>query len=524
MLRRRETRSWGALSIGILTALLVLPAAANAGDARVIPAPASLKMHPGAGLALTPETRIVTEPRAREVAGYLAGILRPSTGYPLSVSGERPSGRDAIVLDLSPAASPSEEGYRLDVSWRGAQLRARTAEGLFRGVQTLRQLLPARVESRTVQPGPWTLPALRVVDRPRFPWRGAHLDVARHFFTVAEVKRYIELIAMYKVNQLHLHLSDDQGWRIVIDSWPRLATYGGSTEVGGGPGGYYTKADYSEIVRYAAAHHITVVPEIDTPGHTNAALASYAELNCDGNAPPLYTGIEVGFSSLCTSKEVTYRFLDDVIRELAALTPGPYLHLGGDEAHSTEPADYVSFIGRVQQLVHAHDKKLMGWEEIVRAPVVRSSLAQHWSTATGSAPGTELAREAARQGIKLVMSPANHAYLDMKYDPSTPLGLSWAGYVEARDAYEWDPAMIVDGVGEEDVRGVESALWSETLEDIRDIEFMAFPRLPGIAEIGWSPVEGRGWDEYRHRLAAHGPRWEALAVNFYRSPQVPWPE
>jgi hexosaminidase len=524
-----------ALALGILIGLSAGPAAAAGGDARhdgggaarIIPAPASLQLRHG-DFALTRETRIVAASRSAgvaQVASYLADILRPSTGYPLPVSDQRRSGRrDAIVLELGPSARPGPEAYRLDVSRHRVRLRARTAEGLFRGVQTLRQLLPARVESATTQPGPWTVPAVRVEDRPRFAWRGAHLDVARHFFTVQEVKRYIELISIYKVNRLHLHLSDDQGWRIVIDSWPRLATFGGSTEVGGGPGGYYTKADYSEIVRYAGAHHITVVPEIDTPGHTNAALASYAELNCDGKAPPLYTGIEVGFSSLCTTKELTYDFLDDVIGELAALTPGLYLHLGGDEAHSTRPEDYVRFIERVQELVHAHGKRLMGWEEIVRAGVSRDSIAQHWSPAAGSAPGTELAREAVRQGVKLVMSPANHAYLDMQYDPSTPLGLHWAGYVEARDAYEWDPATIVDGVGEADVAGVESALWSETLEDIDDIEFMAFPRLPGIAEIGWSPMRGRAWDEYRLRLAAQGPRWEALSVDFYRSPQVPWPE
>ena len=312
-------------------------------------------------------------------------------------------------------------------------------------------------------------------------------------------------------------------WRIAIDSWPNLATFGGSTEVGGGPGGYYTKSDYREIVRYAAARYMTLVPEIDTPGHTNAALASYADLNCDGQAPPLYTGTEVGFSSLCVNKEITYEFLDDVIRELAAITPGRYVHMGGDEAHSTTDADYLHFMDRLQPLVRDNGKRLMGWEEIAQAPLLPGTLAQHWGTATGSDEGTEHAREAVAQGVKLVMSPANHAYLDMQYDPNTPLGLHWAGYVEARDAYEWDPAQLVDGVGEGEVAGVESALWSETLEDVDDIEFMAFPRLPGIAEIGWSARDGRDWGEYRRRLAAQGPRWDVEGVDYYRSPQVPWP-
>ena len=170
-------------------------------------------------------------------------------------------------------------------------------------MQTLRQLLPAAVEKDTVQPGPWLVAGGTIVDYPRFAYRGAMLDVARHFFTVDQVKRYIDQIALYKINKLHLHLSDDQGWRIAIDSWPRLATYGGSTQVGGGPGGYYTKAEYREIVALRGLRATsTVVPEIDMPGHTNAALASYAELNCDGVAPPLYTGTEVGFSSLCVAQ------------------------------------------------------------------------------------------------------------------------------------------------------------------------------------------------------------------------------
>jgi hexosaminidase len=522
---RRPGRSRLAALVLVAGATALAAPAAEAA-VNVIPKPASLG-RAGQGFHLSSDTRIVVQRGsgdAADVGDYLAGILRRSTGYALPVRSRRSRRRHpAIFLKLTRARGLGAEGYRLAVSRRAVRLEARTAQGLFHGVQTLRQLLPAKVESATVQPGPWRIPGVRVADRPRFAWRGAHLDVSRHFFSVDEVKRYIDLISQYKVNILHLHLSDDQGWRIAIDSWPNLAAHGGSTEVGGGPGGYYTKADYLKIVSYAAARYLTVVPEIDTPGHTNAALASYAELNCDGQAPPLYTGTDVGFSSLCVDKEITYEFLDDVIRELAALTPGRYIHMGGDEAHSTTEEDYLAFMERLQPIVRRHGKLLMGWEEIAQAPLLPGALAQHWGTATGSEEGTELARAAVAQGVKLVMSPANHAYLDMQYDPSTPLGLHWAGYVEARDAYEWDPAQLVDGVGERDVAGVESALWSETLEDVDDIEFMAFPRLPGLAEIGWSPRAGRDWSEYRLRLAAQGPRWEEQAVDFYRSPQVPWP-
>ena len=215
-----------------------------------------------------------------------------------------------------------EEGYELTIAPDGVTITAAGPAGLFYGVQTLRQLLPPQIEQATAQAGPWTLPAGTIRDTPRFEWRGAMLDVARHFFGVADVKRYIDLLAYYKLNRLHLHLSDDQGWRIAINSWPNLAEYGGSTQVGGGAGGYYTQAEYADIVAYAQQRYIMIIPEIDLPGHTNAALASYAELNCNDVAPPLYTGTEVGFSSLCADKAITYTFVDDVMRELAALTPG----------------------------------------------------------------------------------------------------------------------------------------------------------------------------------------------------------
>jgi hexosaminidase len=347
------------------------------------------------------------------------------------------------------------------------------------------------------------------------------LDVVRHFMTVAEVKRYLDHMTLYKLNRLHLHLSDDQGWRLQIKGWPRLTTYGATTEVGNGPGGFYTQAQYSSIVRYAAKRFITVIPEIDTPAHTNAALASYPRLNCDGQAPPLYTGIEVGFSSLCIGKAVTYRFLDDVVRQLARLTPGRYLDLGGDEAHSTPHADYVRFIEKLEPIVRRHGKRMMGWAETSAAHLSGTGLAEYWNPATGSDAGTETATNAAAQGVGLVMSPASKAYLDMKYTELTPMGQSWAGIVEVSDSYDWDPVTFVSGIKESDVTGVEAPVWTETLKDLRDVEYMAFPRLPGVAEKGWSPAR-HPWSEYRTRLATQSPRWEVMGVNYYCSPQVDW--
>ncbi|MBM7167846.1 beta-N-acetylhexosaminidase [Streptomyces sp. G44] len=491
---------------------------------RIVPAPLSAEPD-GAGYEITAKTRIrVDRPEERRVGEYLAQVLRPSTGYELPVvTGQ---GGDGIRLRLS--AEPANkvlgnEGYRV-ISTRGSlTITSWSDAGLFHGVQTVRQHLPAAVEERTRQRGPWRIAGGTIKDMPRYAYRSTMLDVSRHFFTVDQVKRYIDQAALYKMNKLHLHLSDDQGWRIAVDSWPRLATYGGSTQVGGGKGGYYTKAQYKEIVAYAAARYLEVVPEIDMPGHTNAALASYAELNCDGVAPPLYTGTAVGFSSLCVKKDVTYDFVDDVIRELAALTPGEYLHIGGDEAHSTSHEDFVAFMDRVQPVVAKYGKKVMGWHQLTGARPAEGAVAQYWGYDRTGAAEREQVVNAAKNGTKLVLSPADRSYLDMKYTKDTPLGLTWAGLVEVRRSYDWDPATYLEGAPADAVLGVEAPLWTETLSTSAHLDYMAFPRLPGIAELGWSPAATHDWQKYKVRLAAQAPRWDALGIGYYRSPQVPWP-
>jgi hexosaminidase len=490
-------------------------------DLSVIPQPVSVDGTGGPGFALDRSTRILVASGSAaglHVAATLARELRRATGYPLPVSTARAGDREGIVLEIAGVGGLGDEGYTLEVGDRSVTIRSKAAKGLFRGTQTLRQLLPGAIDAATVQPGPWRVPAVRISDRPRYAWRGAALDVARHFFGVGEVERYIDLMALYKLNVLHLHLTDDQGWRIAVDGWPRLTSHGGGTEVGGGRGGWYSKADYQRIVRYAEDRFITVVPEIDMPGHVGAALSSYPELNCDGTAPELYTGIDVGFTSLCLDKPVTYRFLDDVIGELAALTPGPWLHIGGDEAKTVPPDRYREFVERVQGIVKAHGKRAIGWQETATAKLEPTSVVQYWDTRSPS----DVVRKAAMAGNGLVLSPASKVYLDMKYDASTSLGLQWAGHVEVRDAYDWDPARLLDGVDGERVLGVEAQLWSETLRDIDDIEFMAFPRMPGVAEVGWSPASARNWDGFRRRLAAQQPRWSAMSINYHRSPQIDW--
>ncbi|MEU6772744.1 beta-N-acetylhexosaminidase [Streptomyces sp. NPDC046759] len=487
---------------------------------RVVPAPASVE-HGGAPYRITRATGVHVDDVAdvRRIGAYLTGILRPSTGYPLPLTDH---GTGGIRLRLA-KGDFGAEGYRLHSDPGGVTITASAPAGLFHGVQTLRQLLPAAVEKKTVQAGPWQIAGGTVEDRPRYAYRGAMLDVSRHFFTVAQVERYIDQLALYKINELHLHLSDDQGWRIALDSWPRLASYGGSTEVGGGKGGYYTKAQYRQIVSYAASRYLEVVPEIDMPGHTNAALASYAELNCNGVAPPLYTGTDVGFSSLCVPKDVTYTFVDDVVRELAALTPGRYLHIGGDEAHSTSHTDYVTFMDRVQPIVAQYGKTVIGWHQLTGAHPAAGALAQYWGLDSTSAAEKAQVARAAQNGTGLILSPADRIYLDMKYTKDTKLGLDWAGLVEVERSYDWDPGAYLPGAPASAVRGVEAPLWSETLKNSADIEYMAFPRLAGAAELGWSPAATHDWNAYKVRLAAQGPRWDALGISYYRSPQVPWP-
>lgn len=527
---RKLMTAFAIATAGALAApgVLAVPAPALAATpvtfGSVVPVPVTSTPASGVSFPINATTTIYNEAGstpARSIATQLAVRLRASTGFPLAVAdapATLPSGAIALMLSGAPG-TVGTQGYQLDVTATQIVVRANQPAGLFAGVQTLRQLLPVEADATAVQSGPWTVPGGQIVDYPRFGQRGMMLDVARHFFPVTAVQRLIDQIALYKINTLHLHLSDDQGWRIAISSWPNLATYGGSTAVGGDPGGYYTAADYTAIVNYAAARYITVIPEIDMPGHTNAALASYASLNCDGVAPPLYTGTNVGFSSLCVPLPLTYTFIDNVIGELAALTPGPYIHIGGDEASSTSSADYTTFMDQAQQKVAAYGKTVVGWHDIVNAHELPSTVAQFWGTTTTNSA----VAAAAATGTKVLMSPANKAYLDMKYVRKNKLGQTWAGLIEVDTAYGWNPGAYLSGVGEASVLGVEAPLWTETIRTTADIDFMTFPRLPAIAELGWSPWSTHDWTGFSIRLGAQGPRWRVMGINYYKSPKVTWP-
>lgn len=531
-----------AAAVGSLTACT----AEQNGDAvtGIIPAPTSFVLHEGAPFRLTESSRLVAAGEgASAVAETFARQARAATGFELPVVEGEPAASDLafVVADgESPDAAP--EGYTLESGDGGVRVAADTAAGLFRGTQSLRQLLPAAIEradAATAPDGGWIVPAASVEDAPRFAYRGAMLDVARHFFPVEDVLRYLDAIALVKLNVLHLHLTDDQGWRIRIDSWPELTGVGASTSVGGDGGGSYTKDDYRRIVEYAAERFITIVPEIDLPGHTNAALSAYPELNCDGVAPAPYEGVEVGFSSLCASPEraeATDRFLADVTRELAELTPGPWLHLGGDESLSTSRDDYLDLVRRITRAAAATGKTVIGWHEMgASRELPAGTVGQYWSFVEPEGDAAELARSFVEQGGSVILSPADVAYLDMKYvdDPQNALGhtlgLDWAkGPTTIDEAYLWEPSSILPGVDERDILGVEAPIWTETLASISDVEFMAFPRLTAIAEIGWSPApaagDSRDTAEFFGRVAALGTHWDEAGTVYYPVRGVSWHE
>lgn len=489
--------------------------------ARLVPAPASLTPTGGAPFTLSATAAIVVDGQGAQAevarsAELFARVLRPSTGFaiPVLATDTMPAGPRILLSLAADTTGLGAEGYELVTSSDTARIRG-TAAGIFFGLQTLRQLFPAAIESHLMlSPMAWSAPAVRVMDRPRFAWRGAMLDVARHFFTVDEVKQYIDMLALYKLNVFHMHLSDDQGWRIEIKSRPRLTALASATEVGGGEGGFYTQDQYADIVRYARERYITVVPEIDMPGHTNAALIAHPELSCSRRPPAPYTGTEVGWSTFCIDNEATYALIDDVVREIAALTPGAYFHMGGDEVEVLTHEQYAAFVERTQTIIARHGKRTIGWEEIAKARLQPTTIAQLWRS--------DSAGPATAQGVKLVLSPSPRTYIDMKYDARTELGLQWAALIEVRDAYDWDPANYAKGASEADVIGVEGPLWSETIRNLSAAQFLALPRLPALAEVGWTPQTARSWESFRQRIATHGSRWNLLGFNYYRSPQIPW--
>jgi len=501
----------------------------------VIPVPMRLTERGDAPFVVSAATSIIADSTNAEMQRSVmpfVSILRTSTGFALPVMNAGnatpitlPANldtlrRNAIVFRLITFIAPDplgSEGYTIRVDRDTVLIQASSGAGLFHGMQTVRQLLPYRVEdqhSAYKSQVSWTIPSLTIEDMPQFRWRASMLDVARHFFTVDEVKQLIDILALYKLNTLHLHLADDQGWRIEIKSHPELAAMGSVSEVAGNGSGYYTQADYAELVRYAADRYVTIVPEIDMPAHINAGLISHPELNCGKRPPAVYRGIDVGFSAICPDSAGTYALLEDVIREISAMTPGGYFHMGGDEVQALTATQYTSFIERVQGIVRSNGKRAIGWEETGKAHLDSSSIIQLWIGDSLRA-GNNLPND-------VIVSSGPRLYYDMKYTPDTELGLRWAGYIDLRKAYDWDPLRDLKGFAPSRIIGLEAPMWSETARNITAAEYLIVPRVTALAELSWSPASRREWDSYRKRVAAQGPRWNLLGINYHRDPAIPW--
>ncbi|GAA4687056.1 hexosaminidase [Promicromonospora umidemergens] len=560
--------------------------AAVVADA-VIPAPVELDRAEG-----VLDLRTVTVDAPDGVLARLAGELLATAGAAVVPASPGPDagarhtehasggGRAvAVVLTLDPAAGPagsqSLERYTLTVAPDRATVAAPERAGLLHGVRTLRQLVNAgrrgavpldlgepggddEQAGRGETSGPLEVGAVVVRDEPRYPWRGLSLDVVRHWFGPADLRAVVDLVGSYKMNRLHLHLSDDQGWRLEIPSRPALTEKSSQGAVSGATGGFLTADEYRELQEYAAEREIVIVPEIDVPGHVNAATHAYGELMPSGEATDTYDGIEVGFSKLHIDLPGTEPFLRDVFTDVARMTLGPWVHFGADEVLTMRPDEFGRFITLCQEIVTGAGKTPVAWQEAAgsahgdqsavaalageaaasdgvadgsphggaagavdgEAPVrVRpGTVLQYWDTRPDPAPFLR----AAQAGAKFVMSPATRAYLDMKYTPDHPLGQQWAAFVELHDSYDWDPATLIEGLPESAIEGVSAAVWTETLASRDDLFSMLLPRLAAVAETAWSRPGDKDWESFRARVAIEAATWRRDGARYHPTPQISW--
>ncbi|OMG58898.1 hypothetical protein BJN44_02210 [Tessaracoccus sp. ZS01] len=535
------------------------PPAPPSGAVNLVPLPVKVTEDEGQPFTLDANTRIVASGEAAPIAELLAAQLRAATGYALPIVAAADSNAIEFVVDpaLVPVvATPStDEPYKLVTAEGRATITAKAKHGLWNGAQTFLQLLPPMIYSPDTVYTEWTAPAVTVEDAPRYVHRGTQIDVARSFIEVDDLKNIIDTLASVKISRIHLHLADDQGWRIEITNdgraegdeidYTRLHKIGGNlsmaeTESGKhfgyqqeiGRNGYYTQDQYRDIVAYAAARQITIVPEIDVPGHTGAMLHSLPELNSTGSRPfaTAYGNTveqnngNVGESTLDVNNPQTWTALEHIFGQLAEMTPGPYIHVGGDETHATPHADYQAFVRQVITIIRGLNKSAIGWNEFADAGLSEGDVVQYW---TG---GTQRTYEAIQAGAKVVVSASNRAYLDMKYSSKTPIGLTWAGIGDLDHYYTWNPLTVVEppagsnlpAVTEDDLLGMEGPMWSETIRRGSQNEFMMFPRAMSHAEVGWTPQAQRNVTEFMKRMEPMGARLLAKDSNFYDSPKVAW--
>ena len=526
--------------------ILAVLAIALAGDSipAIIPRPAQVTVRSGA-FTLKAGTVIVTDRALRGLGERLADDLFPATGLRLAVRTVAPAGTEAISIRLdSSLARLGDEGYRLDASPSRVAIRAYRAAGAFYGIETLRQLLPPAIFRQAAMTGvTWRIPAVAIEDVPRFAWRGVLLDVARHFMPKEFVKKYIDLAALHKLNRFHWHLTDDQGWRLEIKQYPRLTQVGAwrrQTLIGrpdqdstkwrfdGQPhGGFYTQDDVREIVAYARARFVTIVPEIEMPGHSQAAIAAYPELGNRGDTLPVWTRWGVD-ENILNPGDATIQFEQNVLTEVMALFPDRWVHVGGDEAPKTQwkasplaqarmrqlglkSEDELQswFTRRMDEFLTAHGRRLVGWDEILEGGLAPNAVVMSWRGVDGGIA-------AARAGHDVVMAPGSHTYLDHYQSADTiaePLAIG--GFLPLDTVYAFEPVPPDLTTGEARyVLGAQGQLWTEYVPDPKRAEYMVFPRLCALAEVLWTPREGRDYADFTRRLATHLERLAVLDVNY----------
>ena len=521
----------------------------------VIPIPVSVQSTTGNFvLAKTAAVELRTnDPDAKRVAGFLSKKLSAPTGFAMPVRNTSSNSNGNISISLNNDKSLGNEGYSLEVTPHMVSLSANKPAGLFYGMQTLIQLLPKEIENKTaVKNVAWTIPCISIRDYPRFGWRGLLLDVSRHFFSKEQVKIFIDNMVRYKYNLLHLHLTDDQGWRIEIKSYPKLTTVGawranregawGNTTAPdpGEPktyGGFYTQDDIREMIQYAKDRFVTILPEIDIPAHSMAALAAYPELSCTPGTYAVNVGEEfqvwdsVGNralidNTLCPANEKVYEFLDKVFSEVANLFPFEYIHVGGDEAAKNfwEKSEQVKalvqkeglknmeevqsyFMKRVEKIVQSKGKKMIGWDEILQGGLAPGAAVMSWRGMKGGI-------DAAKQGHHVVMAPLDYTYVDlMQGDP----------YVEPPEfgtllldqSYKFEP--LPEGIDPNLILGGEACLWSEHNTNMRAAEYLLWPRAMSVAESVWSPKERKNWPAFVKRVEYHFQRMDMARINYSRS-------
>ena len=513
----------------------------------IVPKPIQITPADGA-FELRPSTRILVSEDTRDIGKFLQKLVQGATGYALAVT-ETPEGRqepDTILLTtVNAESSMGDEGYELTVTPGTVVARAPHPAGIFYGVQTFRQLLPAEIESRTRVAGiPWAASAVTIKDQPRFPWRGMMLDVGRHMFPLAFIKRYIDLMALHKMNVFHWHLTDDQGWRIEIKKYPELTETGawraasplpGEMEEPDGKryGGYYTQKQIKEIVAYAASRFIKVVPEIEMPGHAVAALASYPELGCTGGPYAVRTKWGIEKDIFCAGNDQVFAFLEDVLSEVLELFPGEFIHIGGDEcpkeswkscpkcqatikSHGLKDEESLQsyFIQRIEKYLNAKGRRMIGWDEILEGGLAPNATVMSWR-------GMEGGLAAVQQDHDVIMSPTSHCYFDYPQSKGPDKKLpNWMGYLPLEEVYDFEPVPASLSPAEvAHVLGAQGNLWTEFVPTPRRAEFMVYPRASALAEVAWSAAGSRDFQDFSIRLGKLLPRLEKLDVNFWKPGQ-----